>query len=67
MARGVASSAIRAHGDVLDVMCRDALAHAAVRREISGDRTSCARHNDSPALHHAVLVMYCGYGEHLSV
>ena len=66
MARGVARSAIRAHGDVLDVMCSG-----------SGTRLCGGRFREiaravhaimsSPALNHAVLVMCCGYGEHLSV
>ena len=66
MARGVARSAIRAHGDVLDVTCRDAGI-----RLCGGRLREIARAvhaiMSSPALNHAVLVMYCGYGEHLSV
>ena len=66
MARGVARSAIRAHGDVLDVTCRDA-----GTRLCGGRLREIARAVHAimsyPTLNHAVRVMYRGYGEHLSV
>ena len=66
MARGVARSAIRAHGDVLDVLCRDAST-----RLCGGRLREIARAVHAtmsyPALNDAALVMYCGYGEHLSL
>ena len=59
MARGVARSAIRAHGDVLDVTCRDAGTRLCGRRlrEIARAVHAIMSY---PVLNLAVLVMYVG-------